>query len=98
MEPALWRAWSIGKTKKAKSKISGTSPHSPFRVHLSDSRHLVTHGTISSVTGHGPTCGMRMLHFLIVQASERRLKAARSPQSRVVRHARSEFLPPPPPP
>ena len=83
MEPALWRAWSIGKTKKAKSKtkkakskISGTSPHSPFRVHLSDSRHLVTHGTISSVTGHGPTCGMRMLHFLIVQASERRLKAA----------------------
>ena len=50
-----------------------------------------------SVTGHGPTCGMRMLNFLFLQASQRRLKAARRPKSGVYRHPPSEFLLPPPP-
>ena len=49
-----------------------------------------------SVTGHGPTCGMRMLNFLFLQASQRRLKAARRPKSGVYRHPPSEFLLPPP--
>ena len=50
-----------------------------------------------SVTGHGPTCGMRMLNFLFLQASQRRLKAARRPKSGVYRHPPSEFLLPRPP-
>jgi hypothetical protein len=41
-------------------------------------------------------CGMRMLNFLFLQASQRRLKAARRPKSGVYRHPPSEFLLPPP--
>lgn len=73
------------------SGIPGNIGGAPIRA------YLVTHGTISSVTGHGPTCGMRMLNFLFLQASQRRLKAARRPKSGVYRHPPSEFLLPPPP-
>ena len=69
------------------------SPDPPLRLrfHLPPSRKRWDG---KSVTGHGPTCGMRMLNFLFLQASQRRLKAARRPKSGVYRHPPSESAAP----